>query len=178
MIELNCMCRSASGSVLAKTVVKAAREAPDVNHLWPLMTHSSPSRYARRLHLRRVAAGDLRLGQAHRRELPAGDERGEVALALVVVGVQVQHDRVLHRRRADGDLADLRAADDLVEVHEVHERQPAAADLRRVPERPQAAGLGLGLELGDRPGRRAGWPPSPGPGTPRDVSRPLASAAA
>ena len=44
MIELNCMCFSASGSVLANTVVNAARDAPDVNHLWPLMTHSSPSR--------------------------------------------------------------------------------------------------------------------------------------
>ena len=32
-----------SGSVSQKTVVKAARLAPVVNHLWPLITHSSPS---------------------------------------------------------------------------------------------------------------------------------------
>ena len=38
---------SASGFVIAKQVVKAARLAPLVNHLWPLITHSSPSRTAR-----------------------------------------------------------------------------------------------------------------------------------
>ena len=43
MIDENFACPSASGSVIAKTVVKAAREAPLVNHLWPLITHSSPS---------------------------------------------------------------------------------------------------------------------------------------
>jgi hypothetical protein len=34
---------SASGSVRAMTIAKSAPCAPDVNHLWPLMTHSSPS---------------------------------------------------------------------------------------------------------------------------------------
>ena len=33
----------ASGSVRAITIAKSAPCAPDVNHLWPLMTHSSPS---------------------------------------------------------------------------------------------------------------------------------------
>src|ERR1051326_6116726 len=46
MIELNCRCLGASGSVFAKTVVNAAREAPEVNHLCPLITHWSPSRTA------------------------------------------------------------------------------------------------------------------------------------
>jgi hypothetical protein len=39
-------CRSASGSVTAKIVVKAAMLAPVVNHLCALITHSSPSRTA------------------------------------------------------------------------------------------------------------------------------------
>ena len=38
--------RPASGSVSQNTVVKAARSAPDVNHLWASITHSSPSRRA------------------------------------------------------------------------------------------------------------------------------------
>ena len=111
----------------------------------------------RGLHLGRVAAGHLGLGEADRREHVAGHHRVEEALALLGAGVQVHHHRVLHRRRADGHLAVLRAADDLVQVHEVHERQPAAADLGRMPERPEAALLGLGLEVGhDAGGAPAG----------------------
>ena len=33
----------ASGSVTAMTIRKSATEALEENHLWPLMTHSSPS---------------------------------------------------------------------------------------------------------------------------------------
>ena len=40
-------CPWASGSVKAKQVVNAARLAPLVNHLWPLITQSSPSSTAR-----------------------------------------------------------------------------------------------------------------------------------
>ena len=36
-------CGGASGSVTAKTVVNAAIDAPVVNHLCALTTHSSPS---------------------------------------------------------------------------------------------------------------------------------------
>ena len=43
MIDENFAWPSALGSVMAKQVVKAARFAPLVNHLWPLITHSSPS---------------------------------------------------------------------------------------------------------------------------------------
>ena len=39
--------RCASGSVTAITIRKSARDALELNHLWPLMTHSSPSRTAR-----------------------------------------------------------------------------------------------------------------------------------
>ena len=37
----------ASGSVTAMTIRKSARVALELNHLWPLMTNSSPSRTAR-----------------------------------------------------------------------------------------------------------------------------------
>ena len=40
-------CGSASGSVIAITIAKPAPSAPDENHLWPSMTHSSPSCTAR-----------------------------------------------------------------------------------------------------------------------------------
>ena len=40
-------CGSASGSVTAMTIPNPAPSAPDENHLWPSMTHSSPSRTAR-----------------------------------------------------------------------------------------------------------------------------------
>ena len=40
-------CAGASGSVTHITVENAATLAPLVNHLWPLMTHSSPSCTAR-----------------------------------------------------------------------------------------------------------------------------------
>ncbi len=47
MIWLARRCGSASGSVTAMTIPNAAPSAPDENHLWPSMTHSSPSRMAR-----------------------------------------------------------------------------------------------------------------------------------
>ena len=40
-------CGSASGSVTAITIANAAPSADDVNHFWPLITKSSPSRTAR-----------------------------------------------------------------------------------------------------------------------------------
>ena len=36
-----------SGSVTAMVIRKSARDPFEVNHLWPLITHSSPSRRAR-----------------------------------------------------------------------------------------------------------------------------------
>ena len=55
------------GSVTAMTIANAAPLAPEVNHLWPLITHSSPSRTARRAQPGRVGAGDLRLGHREAR---------------------------------------------------------------------------------------------------------------
>jgi len=86
-------------------------------------------------------------GQPDARVDLTGDQRLEEAFALLGTGVEMQHDRVLHRYRADGHLAILTTADDLVEIDEVHERQATAADLRGVAERPQVAALGLGFEL-------------------------------
>ena len=47
MIWLARACGAASGSVTAMTMPNAAPSAPDENHLWPLITQSSPSRTAR-----------------------------------------------------------------------------------------------------------------------------------
>ena len=41
------LCGRASGSVTAMTMRKSAIEPLEVNHLWPLITQSSPSRTAR-----------------------------------------------------------------------------------------------------------------------------------
>ena len=109
-----------------------------------------------RLHLRRIAARHLRLRQPDGGIDVARHERLEKPLALLRAGIQVQHDRVLHADGADGELTVLRAADDLVQVDEVHERQAAAADLLRMAERPEPAALGLGLERGERARRTAG----------------------
>ena len=54
---------STSGFVLHMTIRKSVIDAFDENHLWPLMTHSSPSRTALRGEQRRVGAG---AGLGHR----------------------------------------------------------------------------------------------------------------
>ena len=46
MIWLIRRCGGASGSVTAITIPKAAPSADEENHLWPSITHSSPSRTA------------------------------------------------------------------------------------------------------------------------------------
>ena len=84
-----------------------------------------------RLHQRRIGAGDFRLGEADRGVDVARHQGLQPALPLLLAGVQVEHDRVLHRRGTDGDLAVVGTADDLVQVDEGHQRQTAAADLRR-----------------------------------------------
>ena len=50
-------CGRASGSVTAITIRKSATEALLENHLWPVITQSSPSRTARVRKQRRVGAG-------------------------------------------------------------------------------------------------------------------------
>ena len=81
------------------------------------------------------------------------------SLPPLVRRVLVQHERVLEREGAERDLAELAAALHLVHVHVVHERQPAAAQLGRMTQRPQPLGLGLGLQAADELPRPAS-PPS------------------
>jgi hypothetical protein len=59
-------------------------------------------------------------------------------------------ERVLQRVRTERDHRVLGAADDLVHVDVVEERQAAAAELRRMAERPQARGLRLAHEARHR----------------------------
>ena len=51
-----------SGSVTTIAIARSAPTAPEVNHLWPLITHSSPSSSARVCSVGRVGARDLGLG--------------------------------------------------------------------------------------------------------------------
>ena len=80
---------SGSSSVRAMRIANLAPRAPEMNHLWPLITHSSPSWYGVRLDQRRVGAGHLGLGHREARAGRALAQRPEVLL-LLLVGAPVQ----------------------------------------------------------------------------------------
>jgi hypothetical protein len=90
-----------------------------------------------RLELRGVGACDVGLGHPEAREHLARDERLQVAVAPLVRGELVQHDRVLERVRAQRHHRRRGASDHLVHVDVVQEGQPLASDLLRVAERPE-----------------------------------------
>ena len=99
--------------------------------------------------LRRVRAGHLGFGHGEAGRHLGLNQPVQVGVTPLRRRVSVQHDRVLQRVGAERDLAVLAAPLDLVDVHVVHERQTATAELARVPERPQALGLGVGLKGAD-----------------------------
>ena len=80
---------SGSSSVRATRMAKLARWALEMNHLWPLITHSSPSGVGVRADQRRVRAGHLRLGHGEARPRRPLAQRAQVAL-LLLVGAEVQ----------------------------------------------------------------------------------------
>ena len=92
-------CGSASGSVTAITIPNPAPSAPDENHLWPSITHSSPSSTARRPQPGRVRAGHLGLGHREERPRLALDERPQEPLLLLVRAEQVEDLAVAGVRR-------------------------------------------------------------------------------
>ena len=90
-------CGSASGSVTAMTIPKAAPSAPDENHLWPSITHSSPSRTARVRSVVGSEPGHLGLGHREERAHLARDERAQPALLLLVRAEEPEDLRVARR---------------------------------------------------------------------------------
>ena len=68
---------SASGSEIAKTIPNVEPSAPLENHLWPSITHSSPSTHGPRAQQGRIGAGDVGLGHREERPRPPRHERLE-----------------------------------------------------------------------------------------------------
>ena len=139
-----------SGLVSANTRTMSATEALVMNHLWPSITHSSPSLVAVVPMTVGIGAGQEGLGQGE----GAGDLAPQVgpqpALLLGVgrtVGQQLHvpavgclHPEDRHRHHA--------AADDLGHQGQLELTQPLAAELRVEEGAPQALGLDLVLEMG------------------------------
>ena len=140
-------CGRPSGLVSANTSTMSATDALVMNHLWPLMTHSSPSMHRGRADDRRVGAGEERLGERERARDLAAQVRPEPAL-LLRVGRAVReqlHVAAVGRLHAEDAHRHHAAADDLR-----HQRQLQLPEARRR----RASGRGT------RPRARV---PSPGP---------------
>ena len=138
---------STSGFVRHITMRKSEMLALDENHLWPLMTHSSPSRSARVGEERGVGARP-RLGHREAGPQLAGQQRLHPLPLLLVGAADGDELRVARVRRLVAE--DARRVDagteDLVHQAQLHLAEPAAAHLRRQVGRPQALVLDLLLE--------------------------------
>jgi hypothetical protein len=127
---LNASWRGASaGSVRANTVVKAARLA-QVDHPFVAVEDRAG------LELGGIGRGHRRLGHADRGKHLAGDQGREVAGAPVLVGIKMEHDRILQRMGAQGDHRMFGTPHHFVDVDVIHERHALAADRLGMPERP------------------------------------------
>ena len=164
-----------SGLVTAITMRKSATDPLDVNHLCPLMTHSSPSRTAdvvnsvgsdpavsgSVMEKADCAASPSSSGCSHCARcvvVPAGLDPHRQQLGVARVRRVVAED---HRRQR-------RLPEDLVHQPQPHLPEPHAAELRRQVRRPQALGLDLLLQRPDEHAHlvvrrdrasRAGTPP-------------------
>ena len=78
-----CWCGGASGSVLPMkmAILQRGSPAPEVHHLRPLMTYSSPWRSMRGADVGGVGGGDVRLGHGEAGADFAGEQRFEPAAA-------------------------------------------------------------------------------------------------
>ncbi len=152
-------CGRASGSVTAITIRKSAIEPFEENHLWPLITHSSPSLTAARLQQRRIRAGGVGLGHAEGGLQIAGEQRVQVAVLLLRRAGEREDLGVarIGRRVAERERRDRRRAEDLVHQPELDLAESLTAELGIEMRRPQAARLDLLLERLDR---IASGPPS------------------
>ena len=121
------------------TIPKAAPSAPDENHLWPSITHSSPSRTAR---VRSVVGSEPGTSgsviEKNERTSPATSGR-EPAL-LLLVGAEHPQDLAVAgvgRLAAEDELRPDRAPDLLVQVGVDEEAPARAAGLRGQVRRPE-----------------------------------------
>ena len=131
------------------TMKKSAALPLDVNHLWPLMTHSSPSRTAVVGRAAWVDAGGLGLGHGEARLHRPVDERQE-PLALLLLGPVAHEDVLVARvRRDDAEQRGgaHRVGEDLVHVGVGEEVEAHPAVLLGQVRRPQARRLHLGADV-------------------------------
>ena len=134
---------SASGSVTAITIPKAAPSAPEENHLWPLITHSSPSSTAVVRRLVGSEPGDLRLGHREERTDVTGNERLQPALLLFLRAEVVEDLPVagIGRLAVEDVLRPQHAADLLVQVSVGEETLPGSARFGREVRCPEPCRL-------------------------------------
>ena len=113
--------------------------------MWPLITHSSPSRTARGLQQRRVRAGRVGLGHAERRLQVAGQQRVQVALLLLRRPGEREDLGVARVRRcvAERERRDRAGAEDLVHQPELDLAESLPAELGVEMRGPQALRLDL-----------------------------------
>ena len=174
-------CGRASGSVTAMTMRKSAIEAFEENHLWPSMTHSSPSQDGARRQQRRVGAG-ARLGHRERRAEVAGEQRVQPALLLLVGAGQREDLGVARVRRLVAE-RDRRVAASVPRISCMSPRldlaEALAAEVGREVRRPQPALLDPLLQRGQRAVelRRARGRASRAARSPRGRTRPSSRAA-
>ena len=163
-----------SGFVTAITIRKSATDPFDVNHLWPLMTHSSPSRTRRRPQQRRVRSRRVRLGHRERRAQLAVEQRLQPLLPhRLVARLLDTHRQQLRVPRVGCVVAEhhrpqRRLPQDLVHQPQLHlpeahaARAPAAGAPPTAPRpspAPAAAGSPRAPGRTSGPASRAGTPP-------------------
>ena len=128
------------------TIRKSLIDAFDENHLWPLITHSSPSRTAAVLSSVGSAPAPGSVIEKQERILPSSKRLHPLLLLLGraaegdQLGVAGVGGLVAEDRRRVGALAE-----DLVHQAELHLAEAAAAHLRRQVGGPQALALDLVL---------------------------------
>jgi hypothetical protein len=93
-------------------------------------------KFGTRSQLRRIARRDAWLGDTKADAVAVAHERFQQGAAHPRRGVLVQQQRRLQRVGTQGRHCRLATADDFVDVEIVAHRQPAAADLLRMTERP------------------------------------------
>ena len=106
--------------------------------------------HRRCLQLCRIGGGNLRLGHGKALAEFASYQGLHIVLFPFRRGVQLQHDGILQGVRAYGVRAQVRAANDLVDMHIIHERHALAANILGMAQGPQAGVLGLLLHRRQR----------------------------
>ncbi len=131
------------------TILQRGSPAPEVHHLRPLMTYSSPWRSMRARDVGGVGGGDVRLGHGEARADLARQQRFEPALLLLGRAVADQHFHVagVRGRAVEHLRRHGRAAHDLAERRVFQVGQPGPVFAVRQEQVPQPRRLRLRLQL-------------------------------